>query len=179
LHLDPQRCISYWTIEARQPIPRPLRPLFANRIFGCDICQEVCPWNARLPARRPLLSALAAQSERIAPPLLEGFAPQTPYWLQQTAFSQRFRKSPIKRAKRAGMLRNVCVALGNWAHPSTLPALGQALDDTEALGRGHAAWAIGEVLRRHRLPQAAAMLQARLEREEEAWVREEIYAALH
>ena len=173
-HLDPLRCISYWTIESRQPIPRKLRPHFGNRIFGCDICQEVCPWNARLPERTPLLAGLAAQSERVAPPLLEGFAAETPYWLDQRAFNERFRRSPIKRAKRAGMLRNVCVALGNWADPSALPALALALDDEEALGRGHAAWAIGEILRRHRLPQAAEMLAARLATESEPWVREEI-----
>ena len=177
-HLDPQRCISYWTIESRQPIPRHLRPLFGNRIFGCDICQEVCPWNSRLPERTPLLAGLAAHNERVAPPLLEGFRPESPYWLDQTAFSQRFQRSPIKRAKRAGMLRNVCVALGNWADPAALPALALALDDGDPLGRGHAAWAIGEILRRHRLPGAAEMLTARLATEGEPWVREEIEAAL-
>jgi epoxyqueuosine reductase len=177
-HLDPQRCISYWTIESRQPIPRHLRPLFGNRIFGCDICQEVCPWNSRLPERTPQLTGLAARDGRIAPPLLEGFAPESPYWLDQTAFSQRFQRSPIKRAKRAGMLRNVCVALGNWADPSALPGLALALKDEEALGRGHAAWAIGEVLRRHRLPQAGEMLTPRLAVESDPWVREEIRAAL-
>ncbi|RLT36510.1 MAG: DUF1730 domain-containing protein [Chloroflexi bacterium] len=178
LHLDAQRCISYWTIESRQPIPRDLRPHFGNRIFGCDICQEVCPWNARLPERRPRLAGLAAQNERIAPPLLEGFATETPYWLDQAAFNQRFRRSPIKRARRAGMLRNVCVALGNWAQPAALPALALGLDDAEALGRGHAAWALGEVLRIHRLPPAAELLQNRLAREDDEWVREEIHAAL-
>jgi len=177
-HLDPQRCISYWTIESRQPIPRTLRPHFGNRIFGCDICQEVCPWNRRLPERTPSLAGLAARNERIAPPLREGFHPESPYWLDQTAFSQRFQRSPVKRAKRAGMLRNVCVALGNWADPSALPALALALDDEDPLGRGHAAWAIGEILRRHRLPQAGEMLTARLATEGEPWVREEISAAL-
>ncbi len=178
LHLDAQRCISYWTIESRQPIPRALRPLCGNRIFGCDICQEVCPWNARLPEYTPRLAGLVARNERIAPPLLEGFAAETPYWLDQAAFSERFRRSPIKRARRAGMLRNVCVALGNWAQPAALPALALALDDAEALGRGHAAWAMGEVLRIHRLPPAAELLQARLAREKDEWVREEIHAVL-
>ncbi|MBX3050113.1 MAG: DUF1730 domain-containing protein [Caldilineaceae bacterium] len=177
-HLDPQRCISYWTIESRQPIPRHLRPGFGNRIFGCDICQEVCPWNARQPERTPLLAGLAARNEQIAPPLLEGFAPENPYWLDQTAFSQHFRRSPIKRAKRAGMLRNVCVALGNWADPSALPGLAQALDDPAPLGRGHAAWAIGEILRRHQFRRAPELLQARLAVENDEWVREEIQAAL-
>ncbi len=177
-HLDPQRCISYWTIESRQPIPRALRPLFGNRIFGCDICQEVCPWNARLPERTPLLASLSAQGDRIAPSLLEGFSPQSPYWLEPSAFSERFRGSPIKRAKRAGMLRNVCVALGNWADPSALASLALALNDEEALGRGHAAWAIGQIARRHRLELASDLLQTRLGVEDEAWVAEEIRAAL-
>ena len=75
--LDPQRCISYWTIEAAGDIPLPLRPLFGNRIFGCDICQEVCPYNRRLGERTPLLAGLHAQAHRVAPPLLEGFAPET------------------------------------------------------------------------------------------------------
>jgi len=178
LHLDPQRCISYWTIESRQPIPRSLRPLFGNRIFGCDICQEVCPWNARLPQRTPLLVGLTARSERVAPPLLDGFAPENPYWLDQGAFSRQFHRSPIKRAKRAGMLRNVCVALGNWADPVALPALALALGDAESLGRGHAAWALGEILRRHALPQARETLAVRLAQEDDPWVREEISAAL-
>ncbi len=121
--LDPQRCISYWTIEAAGDIPLPLRPLFGNRIFGCDICQEVCPYNRRLGERTPLLAGLHAQAHRVAPPLLEGFAPATPYWLDDRAFSDHFVRSPIKRAKRRGMLRNVCVALGNWGASETVPAL--------------------------------------------------------
>lgn len=177
-HLDPLRCISYWTIESRRPIPRALRPLFGNRIFGCDICQEVCPWNSRLEERTPLLPGLAAQRERVAPSLLEGFAPETPYWLEQEAFSRRFRRSPIKRAKRDGMLRNVCVALGNWADPSALAALGLALDDPSVLGRGHAAWALGQLARQRSVAEAAKLLEARQAVETDEWVREEISAAL-
>lgn len=177
-HLDPLRCISYWTIEARTPIPTELRPLFGNRIFGCDICQEVCPWNARLGERTPLLAGLHAQSGRVAPPLLEGFHPDTPYWLEQRAFSERFRRSPVKRAKRRGMLRNVCVALGNWAAPDTVGALTLALHDEEALARGHAAWALGQVCRRHGDERAATALRTALADEADAWVREEIAGAL-
>ncbi|HRJ43166.1 MAG TPA: 4Fe-4S double cluster binding domain-containing protein, partial [Caldilineaceae bacterium] len=177
-HLDPQRCISYWTIESRQPIPRPLRPLFGNRIFGCDICQEVCPWNSRLAAQSPALAGLVAKPERMVPPLLEGFAPATPYWLNPEAFNLRFRRSPIKRARRAGMLRNVCVALGNWASPETLSGLQLALNDCEALARGHAAWALGQVLRRHHSPQAAELLRAGQTSESDEWVRAEIAGAL-
>ncbi|MFN8490804.1 MAG: QueG-associated DUF1730 domain-containing protein [Caldilineaceae bacterium] len=177
-HLDPQRCISYWTIEAKQPIPRELRPLFGNRIFGCDICQEVCPWNQRLPERTPLLAGLAAQSERIAPPLLEGFTQSTPYWLDQEAFSTRFRRSPVKRTKRQGMLRNVCVALGNWSDPQVVGSLGIALQDIEASVRGHAAWALGQVLQKHRVESAYNRLLAAQATETNPWVREEIQYAL-
>jgi len=177
-HLDPQRCIAYWTIEAKTAIPRELRPHFGNRIFGCDICQEVCPWNSRLPARTPLLAGLHAQAERIAPPLLEGFDPANPYWLDQAAFSRRFARSPIKRAKRAGMLRNVCVALGNWGALEAGAALQLALRDPEPIARGHAAWALGELYRRHGHAPIQQCLQAALTDEPDRWVREEIQLSL-
>jgi epoxyqueuosine reductase len=176
-HLDPQRCISYWTIEARQPIPRALRPLFGNRIFGCDICQEVCPWNQRLPERTPLLAGLAAQQGRVAPPLLEGFEPANPYWLDTAAFRTHFRRSPVLRAKRHGMLRNVCVALGNWADPLTIPPLIQALHDPEPVARGHAAWALGQVGRLGHKDARQALLDAQ-RAEMDAWVLDEIQHAL-
>ncbi len=177
-HLDPQRCISYWTIEARSPIPRELRPRFGNRIFGCDICQEVCPWNARLTERTPLLAGLRARDERIAPPLLDGFNPTNPYWLDQDAFSAHFRRSPIKRAKRHGMLRNVCVALGNWGDSATVEPLIAALGDVHPLPRGHAAWALGQVVQKQNDTRAKRALDVAKSREDEAWVREEIGLAL-
>jgi epoxyqueuosine reductase len=177
-HLDPQRCISYWTIEAKQPIPRALRPFFGNHIFGCDICQDVCPWNQRLPARTPRLAGLQATAEQFAPLLLDGFAPAQPYWLDQTAFAARFRNSPVKRAKRSGMLRNVCVALGNWADPVAIDALTRALADPDPLPRGHAAWALGQIYARQQAPAAHQALHAALQTESAAWVREEITLAL-
>ncbi len=177
-HLNPQRCISYWTIESRRPIPRPLRRLFGNRIFGCDICQEVCPWNQRLSERTPLIRELEAQQERIAPPLLEGFDRRMPYWLEPRAFAERWRRSPLKRAKRAGMLRNVCVALGNWGDPAAFAGLEAAAADEAALVRGHAAWGLGELLRRGNDVRAAACLESRLPDESDEWVREEIGWAL-
>ncbi len=177
-HLDPQRCISYWTIESQGPIPRALRSRFGNRIFGCDICQEVCPWNQRLAAHTPLLTGLQAQSARIAPPLLEGFAPANPYWLNADAFAQQFQRSPIKRAKRQGMLRNVCVALGNWGDPQAIAPLTLALADPQPLARGHAAWALGEIRRKHNVGDVAALLNRALENEADEWVREEIGYAL-
>ena len=177
-HLDPQRCISYWTIESRQPVPRSLRPMFGNRIFGCDICQEVCPWNQRLEERTPLHSGLAAQHVRVAPPLLEGFDRRMPYWLEADAFAERWRRSPLKRAKRAGMLRNVCVALGNWGDPAAFAGLEAAAADETALARGHAAWGLGELLRLHNDERAAACLESLLGEERDERVREEIGAAL-
>ena len=172
--LDPTRCIAYWTIEACGVIPRELRPRFGNRIFGCDICQEVCPYNRRLPAQTPRIGALHAQRARLAPPLLEGFDPAQPYWLNQTAFSEHFARSPIKRAKRGGMLRNVCVALGNWGDPAAVAALALAATDPDPVVRVHAAWALGRVLAQTRYAPAATLLRAQLVREPDARVIEEI-----
>jgi epoxyqueuosine reductase len=180
--LDPRRCISYWTIEAQGAIPPQLRAAFGNRIFGCDICQEVCPYNQRLAARTPLLEALQAQAPRVAPPLLEGFAPGHPYWLDDRAFSEHFVRSPIKRAGRGGMLRNVCVALGNWGASDTLGALRLALGDPHPVARGHAAWALGRLLARHPhsavAAAAASLLTGAAVAEADGQVRAEIACAL-
>lgn len=177
-HLDPQRCISMWTIETQAPIPTELRAAFGNRIFGCDICQEVCPWNRRPVSRLPRLPGLQAHAERMALPLLEGFAPHMPYWLNAEAFAERFRRSPIRRAKRHGMLRNVCVALGNWADPSAVPALTSALHDPMPVARGHAAWALGRVLRRHGDAAARAALLTAQVVETDPWVTAEVGEAV-
>jgi epoxyqueuosine reductase len=180
--LDPRRCISYWTIEAQGPIPPELRTAFGNRIFGCDICQEVCPYNQRLAVRTPRLAALQAQASRVAPPLLEGFAPEHPYWLDERAFSEHFMRSPLKRAKRSGMLRNVCVALGNWAAADTLGALRMAVGDLQPVVRGHAAWALGRLLVRHPhsavAAAAARILHGAAAEEADEGVRAEIACAL-
>lgn len=175
-HLDPTRCISYWTIETRKAIPRALRPAFGNRIFGCDICQEVCPWNRGGRDQGEVLDGTAAH--RFAPPLLEGFSDEAPYWLNVAAFKARFARSPVLRATRAGMLRTVCVALGNWGDPAALPALDRALFDEEEVVRGHAAWAIGRVLSGHQSALAHEMLAAALRAERAESVREEIACAL-
>jgi epoxyqueuosine reductase len=177
-HLDARRCIAYWTIETQASIPPALRPHFGNRIFGCDICQEVCPYNRRLATRTPLLAGLAAREERIAAPLLAGFQPAAPYWLEQEAFARHFRRSPVKRAKRAGMLRNVCVALGNWAEPAAVAALGRALQDLSPVVREHAAWALGRVQARHAGTAAGELLTAALVEEIDATVQAAIHAAL-
>ncbi len=165
--LDARRCISYLTIELKGPIPGELRPLLGNRIFGCDLCQEVCPWNRRF-ARPTTEPAFQPRPESIAPRLLELIA------LDDDGFRQRFGNSPVKRAKRRGLLRNVAVALGNWGDLAAVPALVQALHDVEPLVRGHAAWALGRIA----TPDARQALQEALPGEADGWVRQEIQQAL-
>jgi epoxyqueuosine reductase len=145
-------------------------------VFGCDICQEVCPWNRKFsrPSEEP---AYRAGPETDGPVLADLMA------LSEEEFSIRFSGSPIKRAKRKGFLRNVAVALGNWGSPEGAPALTEALDDPEPLVRGHAAWALGEILSRLGVPGdggfvPAEALLGRLEVEEDPWVREELGLAL-
>ncbi len=165
VHSD--RCISYLTIELRGPIPRDLRPLVGNWIFGCDICQEVCPVNARRepPDHAEFRPRPVVGSSPALIPLLA---------LTDAEFRERFRGSPIRRAKWAGLRRNVCVALGNSGDPTAIPALIAVLDEDPALVRGHAAWALGRLAG----PAARAALTARLPVEADAWVREELVLAL-
>ncbi|NLF10646.1 MAG: tRNA epoxyqueuosine(34) reductase QueG [Anaerolineaceae bacterium] len=166
--LDARRCISYLTIELKGPIPRGLRPLMGNRIFGCDICQEVCPWNRRF-ARPTREAAFRPDREVVAPRLLDLLA------LDDEGFRRRFAGSPVKRAKRRGLLRNAAVAAGNWGDPSAVPILAALLGDHEALIRGHAAWALGRIA----TPAARRALEQRRPGEAEDWVRAEIEIALH
>lgn len=164
--LDARRCISYLTIELKGFIPRHLRPLIGDHIFGCDICQEVCPYNVK--AEPTTDQAYQPKTGLHAPQLIPLLS------LDQEAFRIRFRGSPILRAKRRGLLRNVAVALGNIQSPEALPALIGALDDDEALVRGHVAWALGRIGG----VQAAAALQRRLVTEQDAEVIGEIEEAL-
>lgn len=178
LHLDPAACISYWTIESRQPIPRGLRSSFGNRIFGCDVCQEVCPWNRKRSIHGNEPGLASAMVDRVAPRLLEGFQAEFPYWLQEDAFARRFAGSPILRPGRAGMLRNVCVALGNWGDSEAVDALEIALSDVDPLPRGHAAWALGR-LRGEVRGRVEQILGDALHVEHVDWVCEEIQVALN
>ncbi len=164
--IDNKRCISYLTIELRESIPRELRPLVGDWVFGCDICQDVCPVNRK--AIGSLEPAFQQRHDFAAPalmPLLE---------LDQPAFSERFRRSPIKRAKLAGLQRNVCVALGNIGDPVAIPSLSGALRSNSSLVRQHAAWALGRIGG----DDAYDALQSALEDEPDEDVIEEIELAL-
>ena len=165
--LDARRCISYLTIELKGPIPRELRPLIGNRIFGCDICQDVCPWNRRY-ARPGAEAALRPRPSCIEPRLLDLMA------LDDTGFCASFTRSPVLRAKRRGLLRNVAVALGNWGEQAAVPTLSNALHDPEPLIRGHAAWALGRIA----TPDACSSLEQASAAETDDWVRDELAFAL-
>ncbi len=135
--VDSRKCIAYLTIENRGPIPRELRPLLGNLVFGCDICQDVCPWNkfAKVAPEREFY----ARDGNLAPALVELMG------IGREEFARRFKGSPVKRAKYAGFLRNVAVALGNSGDPGAVPALEKALGHEEPLVRAHAAWALGRL----------------------------------
>ncbi len=164
--IDARRCLSYLTIENKGPIPLALRPHLGHWVFGCDVCQMVCPWNRRFatPEGDP---ALAPRPEVPFPDLLADMA------LTPEAFRRKFKGSPIKRAKRRGYLRNVAVALGNRGDPRAVPVLAAALEDAEPLVRRHAAWALGQLGG----DAACAALQAALARETDPDVLAELHRA--
>jgi epoxyqueuosine reductase len=165
--VDARRCISYLTIEHRGIIPRELRPLIGGHIFGCDICQDVCPHNVRTAAARH--PELAPRGETGARPELIPLLN-----ISESEFRRRFRGSPVKRTKRVGLRRNVAIALGNARDAAAVPALGEALDDADPLVRAHAAWALGRIggatAREH--------LRRRAHDESDPDVRDEIRLAL-
>jgi len=164
--LDARRCISYLTIELKGFIPRHLRPLIGNHIFGCDICQEVCPYNVK--ANFTQEPSYMPRQGLYAPDLIELLS------MDEKEFRRRFRGSPILRAKRRGLLRNVAVALGNNAGTQAVPALTRALDDQEPLVRGHVAWALGRIAS----SEAVAALRQKLLSEDHPEVKSEIEEAL-
>ena len=137
--LDARRCISYLTIELKGSIPVELRPLIGDRIYGCDDCLEACPWNRFAAISRDArFAARPAVNMR-----LRDYLP-----IDDAKFRELFRGSPIRRIKRRGFLRNVCVALGNAGDEGDLPALRRAAADPEPLIAEHAAWAISRILAR-------------------------------
>lgn len=140
--LDARRCISYLTIELKGPIPLELRSLIGDRIFGCDDCLDACPWNRFAQVSRE--SAFSAQRSTT------DFALRDYLYLDDAQFRTLFQNSPIKRIKRRGFLRNVCVALGNVGTAGDLPALEKMSSEAEPLIAEHARWAIEQInQRRH------------------------------
>lgn len=186
--MDARLCISYLTIENRGAIPRELRPLMGNRVFGCDICQEVCPFTRRFSqltsepsfaARAPGEPPFGVQLEPGASRSHPGTASPSLLALLETALDEAAwdsfsRGSAIRRAGRAGFARNVCVGLGNRASPDAVPGLSAALADAEPLVRAHAAWALGRV----GSAEARSALSSRASLEADASVLDEITAAM-
>ncbi|HET6781317.1 MAG TPA: tRNA epoxyqueuosine(34) reductase QueG [bacterium] len=164
--VDARRCISYLTIELRGWIPRDLRPLMQTWVFGCDICQDVCPHNALV--KEGIHEEFAPRRDVAYPDLIELLH------IDESTYRQRFRHSAIKRAKRQGLRRNAAVALGNLKDPRAVPALAHALDDGDPIVRGHAAWALGQIGG----SDAQAALRTALADEDDAEVEDEIRQAL-
>ena len=167
--LDNTKCISYLTIENRGGIPIELRPLIGDWIFGCDICQDVCPVNRKAQVGAAYAELTRDAENRARPELIELLT------LDDDGFRERFRQSAVLRAKPEGMRRNVCVALGNIADPDTVAPLTRVLrEDTSPIVRGHAAWALGRI----GTADAVGALREALETESDAGVLEEIREAL-
>lgn len=166
--VDASRCISYLTIENRGAIPEALRPALGQWVFGCDICQMVCPWNRRFapPQGDPAFAPRPGQAFLRLEDLLS---------MDEETFVQRFQGTPLRRAKRSGLARNAAVALGNARDPNTVPVLAQALhQDPDPIVREHAAWALGRIA----TPEAHQALQQALATETHPQVRESIQRAL-
>lgn len=166
--LDAGNCISYLTIELKDAIPLHLRPQVGNWIFGCDICQQVCPWNLRFAPIEGEPSFFLGP-ERKYPNLTQEIM------LTQQGFNLKFKDSPLKRAKRRGYLRNIAVALGNSRNRAAIPVLIEVLNnDPEPLVRGHAAWALSQF----RDTEAWLALDAAQLSESDEYVLVEIQSAL-
>ena len=165
--LDASRCISYLTIELREPIPQDLREGVGDWLFGCDLCQEVCPWNRKSPVSEEAAFAPRENTNPIA--LAEMF-----FWDDET-FRQHFRKTPLWRSKRRGILRNAAIVLGNQRRVEALPALVRGLEDVEPLIRGASAWALGRLSPNE---QAEEALKGQGQEETDEYVSGEIAAAL-
>ena len=164
--LDASRCISYLTIELNDSMPLELRESVGDWVFGCDLCQEVCPWNRQTPK---------SHVRELEPP--DGMNPlslEQLFHLDEKAFRERFRHTPLWRAKRRGLLRNAAIVLGNQQGLSSVPALTRGLNDQESLVRGACAWALGHT----ETPTAVESLRQRLRIEADVEVIEEIQQAL-
>jgi epoxyqueuosine reductase len=162
--LDSRRCISYLTIELKGWIPWDLRPLMGNWVYGCDVCQVVCPFN-RFAPENDLAAFRPSNYDVAAPPLLELLN------LDQEMFQRRFANSPIKRIKRERLIRNACVAAGNWGSETAVPTLSRLLSDPAPIIRGHAAWALQQI----NAEAVRAILTAALRDEKDEQVREDLF----
>ena len=166
--IEPRRCISYLTIEHKSHIARELRPLIGNRIYGCDECLAVCPWNKyAVPTEE---TAFLPRPEVVAPLLAELAT------LDDAGFRHLFRKSPVKRIGRDRFLRNVLIALGNSGRPELAPAAQSHLEDSSALVRAMAVWALARLLDAE---DFAALRASRALRETDDAVRAEWDASTH
>lgn len=165
--LDATRCISYLTIELRDAIPAELRPEMGDWLFGCDVCQDVCPWNHRAPISGELAFQPPADENPVD--LLKLFE------LDEAAFRERFRHSPLWRTKRRGILRNAAIVLGNQREERATTTLIRGLSDVEPLVRGACAWALGQLA----TDQARHALAVALSREVDGEARQEIQTALN
>lgn len=134
--LDARKCISYLTIELKGSIPIELRPLIGNRIFGCDICQDVCPWPTRFATPTKERAFYPVELDRAAPKLIDLAQ------LSEEDFKRRFAGTPILRTKRRGLLRNVAVALGNWGSVEAREALQLLARDSDPIIAEHAQWGL-------------------------------------
>lgn len=165
--LDARRCISYLTIEHKGVIARELRPLLGNWVFGCDVCQDVCPWN-RFAVQTQVTEFFPLNVDRAAPPLAELLA------LDAAGFAARFGGSPVARIGRVRLIRNACLAAGNSGDVSLISPLQSLLSDLHPLLRLHAAWALARLAG----PQAVTPLRAALDSETDPAVRHELAACL-
>lgn len=136
--LDARLCISYLTIELRGSIPERLRPLIGNRVFGCDICQEVCPWNREVT---PVGSDFLEPGRAVPFATMREWV-ETLVGLDEEGFRRRYSGTALRRTGRSGLLRNLCVGLGNSGDRTAAPVLRKCLEDPSGLVREHAAWAL-------------------------------------
>lgn len=165
--LDARRCISYLTIELKEAIPLSLRPLMGRWLYGCDVCQAVCPWQrfARPTKER---SFLPVGPDRVAPVALDLME------MSEEAFHRMYKGTSILRIGRRRLLRNAAVMLGNWRNERAVPVLVRALADVEPLVRGHAAWALGRIGGK----VARKALETVMQSEKDSYVQSEIQMAV-
>lgn len=163
--LDARRCISYLTIEHKGWIDHNLRPLMGNWVYGCDICQEVCPWQR---------FSIPTDEQTFYPPNLEYTAPKLLDLLQLTTdtFREQYKHSPIFRIRRHRLVRNACIAVGNWGDDSAIPYLEALLDDEHPIVRGHSAWALAQIT------DATHRLKSQLAHEQDSDVKADIERTL-